>query len=262
MSSSNSNIFMKGGAEDAYSSISTPSGFADLKSKMGKDVQLNQMFGGKRRKASKKGSKKKSRKTSKKGSKRKSRKGSKRKSKSSRKKSRKSTNGKRRRKSKSSRSKRKKSKSSRKKSKRSKKQSGGRRRKRSKASKKTSRKKSRKGSKKRSQRRELPPALVAFRKFVAVVAADPDLGLSGVVDPSKLAGIYKKLAEAKNPSLDNIAIYDKAKEIFSSDSLENKKKYLAQGRREMAEKKAAKAAKKAAALAVSSVGGYSATSDY
>ena len=58
--SSNTNIFTKGGDDEGYSSISTPSGFNELKSAMGRDVQLNQMFGGKRRRKSAKKSKSRS----------------------------------------------------------------------------------------------------------------------------------------------------------------------------------------------------------
>lgn len=255
---SNTNIFMKGGnGEDAYSSISTPEGFNELKSALTRDVQLDQMFGGKRRRKSKSASKKSSRKGSKKGSK-KSQKGGKRRRSASKKaskkrssRSRKSQAGGKRRSRKASKGSKKASKKRSRKSRKS--QAGGKRRSR-KAS-----KGSKKSSKRRRASRELPPALVAFRTLVKLVGDDSDLNLKGVAEPAKLAGMYKQMAASKHPNLDNIAVVEKAKEMFKADSLENKKKHLAAGRKEMAEKRAAKKEKKAASQ---EGGNYSETSDF
>lgn len=56
----------------------------------------------------------------------------------------------------------------------------------------------------------------------------------------KLAGLYNSEIKAKNPGISPIEAAKKAKELFDSYSVEERKKKLAEAERLIAEKKAAK----------------------
>ena len=213
-----------------FLSISTPSEVAQLKNKMqrGENVQLNNLFGGKRK--SKKGSKKGSRKGSKKMSWGGKRKSSKKGSRKSRKGSKRMSGGKRRSAKKGSRKSRKGSRISRKGSRKSRKGS----------------RKSRKGSRKSSSRmaegeqpaKKKGSQLEGFRNLVKHIQGKMGLKFGPVL--LKLAGMYNNAAKNKFPGLSPEQTAKKAEEIFNNDSADERKKKHAEAEKLIAEKKASK----------------------
>jgi hypothetical protein len=216
MSNKNSNIFIKASKnnnEDNYVSISTPPAFHKFASKIKQDkdkdkdkdnskgkVELNNLFGGKkRRKSSKKLSKKKS---SKKSSHKKPMKKKLSRSKSSKKKS-------------SKKSSRKKS------SKKSSRKRSSRKMKRTESYKPKS-----SSYKPKKAKRPMVPAMAEFLKLRSHVAKV--MGIKPGLIAVKLASIYKNQAAKQNPGMESIDIMKKAKELFDKDSQENRKKNLSE----------------------------------
>ena len=217
----NQNVFSN---SPEYAELSTPSDLAQISQSIrGGDVQLDNLFGGKRKRGSKKGSKKGSRKGS-----RKTRRGSKKSSKKAHKTSKKAHKGsKKSSKRRSRRGSRKSSKGKKaKKASTPKKSSKRRSRRGSRKSKKSSSKpkKSSKKSSKRRSRRGLNPGMQAFadlRKHIE--EAMPELRGP---KSATLAGFYKRKASEQNPNLSSIEASKEAKKLFDKDSKDDRMKHL------------------------------------
>ena len=106
------------------------------------------------------------------------------------------------------------------------------------------------GGKKSSLKREIPPALEAFRIELTNPISE-FLGKGGR-DAMILASSYKKEIEASHPELDAMATIKKARALFDKEKsnkdlvMERHAKAKKESEKRSAEKKAKKAAKKAA----------------
>ena len=93
----------------------------------------------------------------------------------------------------------------------------------------------------------MPPAAkaasAAFRGLAMHIANGMDMKFGAVI--LKLAGIYNRLAKG-GKEMDAVESTKKAKALFDKDSKDARMKHLKEAERAMAEKKAAKKAKKAA----------------
>ena len=225
-------------SETDYTPLTTPEGFDEVKSliKGKKDnVDVNELFGGKRRK-SKRSSKKSSKKSRKSRKSRKSQDGGKRRR---TRKSKKSQDGGKRRMTKKSKKSRKSRKSrrsqdggKRRRTRKSKESQDGGKRRRTKKSKKS--KKSRGGAK-----RELPPAVKHFSSFVKMIADDKDVEVKYNV-AMVVAKLYKDEAMKKKPSMDTVEAVAEAKKAYKDDSVAEKKKVIEKAKKRIDDRKKAK----------------------